>query len=263
MRSCLYEGLVTHSRHTPVPHHFRYRITMACFDLAELDQIVGPNRLLSDHRWAGVSFPRDVHLRHLSGSLDARVRQFVEQQSGKRPEGSIRLVTQLRHFGYYFSPLNLFLIEGKTPTAAPSQIIAEVNNIPWGEQHAYLLEPSWNDEKKAWTCEHPKQMHVSPFMPMDQRYRWTFRSFGERLSVGLENIDAGRPIFGAGMDLEKKLLAPRGTRRFLPSVPAMSLKVVAAIYLEAWKLWWKRCPIYPHPRKQSGSEMAAPATKPL
>lgn len=219
---------------------------MASLDLAELDALVGPRRLLSEHRSAAISFPRNVHLRSEQGTLESRVRDFVEHHSGMRPTGHIRLLTQLRYFGVYFSPLNLYLIEDDQQ-AFPQQIVAEVNNIPWGEQHAYLLTPTWDDAQQAWTYEHAKQMHVSPFMPMDQNYRWSFKAPGDRLVVGLENWQAGNRIFQAGMSLEKKPLTPSMLRRFAWHMPAMSLKVIAAIYLEACKLWWKRCPIFPHP----------------
>lgn len=219
---------------------------MASLDLAEIDTLVGPRGLLSDHPSAAISFPQNVHLRSQVGNLTNRVRDFIEHQTGTRPTGGIRLLTQLRHFGVYFSPLNLFLVDGQQE-GFPQHIIAEVNNIPWGEQHAYLLTPKWDEAQSAWTDEHAKQMHVSPFMPMDQRYRWTFQQPGDRLKVGLENWEEGRRVFHAGMILDKKPLTPATLRRFSRNMPAMSLKVVAAIYLEAWKLWWKRCPIFPHP----------------
>lgn len=235
---------------------------MACFDLAELDQLVGPRRMLSDHRWASISFPRNVHLRHATGSLDCRVRDFVQQETGQRPSGRIRLLTQLRYFGFYFSPLNLFFLDNEDSAEAfPRQIVAEVNNTPWGEQHAYLLEPQWNDTQQAWTYEHSKQMHVSPFMPMDQRYRWTFPATGDSLALTLENLEQGHRVFHAGMNLEKKPLTKRMLQRFLSSVPPMSMKAIAAIYYEAWKLWSKRCPIFPHPQSLTTSAPAAQAPK--
>lgn len=235
---------------------------MAYFDLAELDEVVGPGKVLSDHRWAAISFPRDVHLREQTGSLEQRVRATIMQESGQCPQGPIHLLTQLRYFGHYFSPLNIFFVYDESERDFPAVILAEVNNIPWGEQQVYLLKPIWNEEEQAWVYEHPKQMHVSPFMPMNHTYRWSFRCVGERLVVGLENYDEDRPVFHAGMSLEKKPLAHRTIQRFLWRLPAMSLKVVAAIYYEAWKLWWKRCPIYPHPQKQATAPESVPVTKP-
>ena len=46
MRSCLYEGRVHHARHTPIEHHFEYRLTMASLDLAELDALVAYLQML-------------------------------------------------------------------------------------------------------------------------------------------------------------------------------------------------------------------------
>ncbi|QDU77640.1 hypothetical protein Pan97_47120 [Bremerella volcania] len=235
---------------------------MAYFDLAEIDQVVGPGKVLSDHRRAAISFPRDVHLRSQRGSLEQRVRSLVSKELGECPTGPIHLLTQLRYFGHYFSPLNLFFVYRAPDSAFPAIILAEVNNIPWGEQQVYVLKPTWSEADQAYAYEHPKQMHVSPFMPMNHTYRWSFRSVGQQLIVGLENHEEGRPVFHAGMSLEKKPLAHRTIQRFLWRLPAMSLKVVAAIYYEAWKLWWKRCPIYPHPQSQHAARAAVQVTEP-
>lgn len=235
---------------------------MGCFDLAELDELVGPGGMLSKNRWRAISFPDGKHLRDFTGTLDQRVRTFMEMRTGTRPNGAIRLLTQLRYFGYYFSPLNFFFIDDEKETAGPPKIVAEVNNTPWGEQHLYFLQPTWDESLSAWTFQHAKQMHVSPFMPMDQTYRWTFKSLDDQLAVELENIDHGQAIFKAGMNLAKKPLATSTLRRFFYRMPAMSLKVVAAIYLEAWKLWWKRCPVYPHPHRRSECSPPVPASDP-
>ncbi|PQO30618.1 DUF1365 domain-containing protein [Blastopirellula marina] len=262
MHSCLYEGTVSHARYGPVKHQFNYRLTMACFDLAELDQVVGPGNVLSDHRRAAISFPRDVHLRTQKGSLEQRVRWIVSEELGQCPRGPIHLLTQLRYFGYYFSPLNIFFVYDNEEDDFPAVILAEVNNIPWGEQQVYVLQPVWSETDQAWIYEHPKQMHVSPFMPMNHTYRWSFHSVGDQLIVGLENYECGSPVFHAGMSLEKKPLAQATLQRFLWHLPAMSLKVVAAIYYEAWKLWWKRCPIYPHPQSRPTAHVPVQATEP-
>ena len=235
---------------------------MGCFDLAELDKLVSPGGILSLNRWRAISFPVGKHLRDLTGTLDDRVRSFVESRTGTRPGGSIRVLTQLSYFGFYFSPLNLFFIDDEKGGTDRLQIVAEVNNTPWGEQHLYFLQPTWDEAHSAWIFQHAKQMHVSPFMPMDQTYRWTFKSVDDHLAVELENIDHGQAIFKAGMNLAKRPLATGTLRRFLYHMPAMSLKVVAAIYLEAWKLWWKRCPIYPHPHRRSADSPPVPVSDP-
>ena len=39
LHSAIYEGQVRHSRATPVPHAFEYRLFMMYLDLAELDEV--------------------------------------------------------------------------------------------------------------------------------------------------------------------------------------------------------------------------------
>ena len=82
---------------------------------------------------------------HQDTPLATSVRDLVESETGNRPQGSIRVLTQLRYWGYYFSPLNLFYCfdtEGETVEA----IVAEVSNTPWGERHCYVL---WEGNRQS------------------------------------------------------------------------------------------------------------------
>ena len=160
MHSCIYEGLVTHSRFQPLRHRFQYRLYMLYLDLDELPGLVGPGRLISDRRFAHRSF---LAADHLSGdrSLAAQLRQWIGEQSGQLPTGKIRLLTQLRYFGYYFSPLNLFYVFDSADQQVEC-VVAEVNNTPWGERHCYLLWQGNRTDDNRLRFSHRKQLHVSP-----------------------------------------------------------------------------------------------------
>ena len=47
-------------------------------------------------------------------ALADAVRDLVEEQTGWRPAGPIRLLTLLRNWGYYFSPLSLYYCFDRT-----------------------------------------------------------------------------------------------------------------------------------------------------
>ena len=74
-------------------------------------------RLISGSPFCGGRIPSpEIICVGCDGPLDEGVRNLVEQRTGIRPQGPIRLLTQLRHFGYYFSPLNLFYCFDATGT---------------------------------------------------------------------------------------------------------------------------------------------------
>lgn len=247
MHSCLYEGAVAHHRHEPIDHRFRYGLVMAYLDLDELPQLVGPGKLLSDSHFAIRSFRRDDRLFDPSQSLADEARGLLEKATGRVPSGPIRLLTQLRWFGYYFSPLNLYFAFEPDGDKV-RQVLAEVNNTPWGERHVYVLsDANRTGNGEASRFSHAKAFHVSPFMDMKASYHWRIGSPGERLSVTLGRRGGDERRFNANLSLRRKALTRASLRRATLRYPFMTAQITTAIYYEALKLWWKRCPYYPHP----------------
>ncbi len=248
MHSCLYEGIVTHRRREPIDHQFQYRLFMVYLDLDELRSLVGRRGFISSSKYASRSFVRSDHLFDSSTSLADDVRGLVRQQTGNTPEGPVRLLTQLRHFGYYMSPLNLFYVYDRDDRRVES-IVAEVNNTPWKERHVYVL---WDGNRSGSADElrfaHRKDFHVSPFMEMDLRYQWMLSSPGQSLELHLANSCDARHLFDARLTLERRDLSRQQLRRMTLRYPVMTAQITAAIYYQAWKLWWKQCPTYTHPK---------------
>ena len=250
MHSCIYEGIVRHSRHEPVSHQFQYPLFMLWLDLEELPRIVGRRGLIGASRHASRAFLRSDHLFNPQQPLAEEVRDIVKDKTGRRPTGPIRLLTQLRFFGWYFSPLNLFYVYDARDTE-PTCVVAEVSNTPWNEKHAYVLSSANQLQDRALTYEHAKAFHVSPFMGMEQQYHWTLNRPGADLSVRLRNLQESREVFQAHMLLERRALDPKQLRRMTLRFPMMTARISLAIYHQALKLWWKKCPFYPHPRKRN------------
>lgn len=263
MRSCIYEGVVSHCRRRPVTHKFQYRLFMVCLDLDELPQLAGQGRLISTSRHRSRSFLRSDHLYGDGTTLDDEVRSIVRSQTGQTPAGPIRLLTQLRYFGVYFSPLNLFYVYDQSGSRV-EYVVAEVNNTPWNERHCYVLWDGNRMEDAAGRMQfaHDKQFHVSPFMPMELQYRWQLSEPGEELAVGLTNLEQSRPLFQATMALQRHELSKRSLRHMVLRYPVMTAKISAAIYYQALKLWWKKCPFFTHPRKKTPSSSRSAGEEP-
>lgn len=246
MHSCIYEGQVSHVRHEPVAHAFRYRLFMLYVDLAELPRVFAGRWLWSATRPALAWLRRADYLGDPREPLDESVRRLVATTTGRRPHGPIRLLTHPRYFGYGFNPVSFyycFAADGRTVET----VVAEVRNTPWGERHCYVLDAGGGPARRFTT---DKALHVSPFMPMDVRYEWAFSAPASRLGVGMNLHREGRRIFSAALDMRRRELTGRRLASVLVAYPLMTLKVIAGIYWQALRLWLRGCRTYVHPSKR-------------
>ena len=133
--SCIYEGTISHRRTEP-RREFRHRLALFYLDLDELPRLLG-GRLVAG-RPGLLRFRRHDYLRPETLPLDRAVRETVEDDTGRRPQGPIRLLTQLRSFGHCFNPVSFYYcLDGSGERL--DAVVAEVTNTPWGERHAYVL----------------------------------------------------------------------------------------------------------------------------
>ena len=253
MDSCIYEGRVRHTRSKPATHQFNYRLFMMYLDLDELPAIFENRWFWSASRPALARFRRSDHLGPSDRPLVDVIRDLVERQTGNRPRGPIRLLTNLSYFGYCFNPVSFyycFANDGETL----EYIVAEVNNTPWGERDTYVLNCQHNGlTESSWRFDPAKKMHVSPFMPMDIEYDWMMTSPADRLSVYMANSENGVRVFDAALILNRKNISSWSLAGVLLRFPLMTAKIIFAIHWEALRLWLKRCPVYTHPAKEKGS----------
>lgn len=226
---------------------------MLYLDLAELPTVFEGSWIWSASRFAFARFRRSDHLGDPGRPLDACVRDLVEQRTGRRPAGPIRLLTQLRYAGFLTNPVSFYYCfdaaDGRLET-----VVAEVNNTPWGERHCYVVCADARSDHGTLHARTPKEFHVSPFMQMELCYSWSLREPGERLALGIRNHDPdGELIFDATLGLRRRELDARSRARMLIRYPLITLQLIGAIYWQAFRLYLAGAPFFPHPRTRAGS----------
>ena len=249
MNSAIYEGQVRHRRTRPAGHEFSYRLFMMYLDLDELERVFARRWFWSSRKPALARFRREDHLGDPRVPLDQAVRELVNERTGQRPTGPIRLLTHLGYFGYCFNPVSFYYCfheDGETLET----IVAEVNNTPWGERHCYVLNEAINRGESGHKRYLPaKAMHVSPFMEMDVDYDWRFSPPAERLNVHMENSKRGNKLFDATLTFRRTEITSGSLARVLTFYPLMTARIMLAIHWQALRLWLKRVPVRDHPSK--------------
>ncbi|GAC1321386.1 MAG: DUF1365 domain-containing protein [Thermoleophilaceae bacterium] len=244
--SAIYQGSVRHRRYEVTGHSFQYPLALAYIDLDELPELLG-GRLVAA-RPGIVRFRRSDYLGDPSTGLAESVRRLVAERSGKRPDGPIRLLTNLRSFGHCFNPVSFYycFAPGADDLEA---IVAEVTNTPWGERHAYVLR---RDQHAAAGTplrgSSAKALHVSPFMGMEQRYEWRVARPADTLSVHIESHRSDGLAFDATLSMRRRPLTSRTLANVTARYPLASARVLALIYAHALRLKVKGVPIHAHPK---------------
>jgi len=261
MHSAIYEGVVRHRRFSPKPHALSYRLFMLALDLDELDTVFqGAGKLLwSVGRWNVACLLRKDHFGDPSKPIKECVLDEVETVCGDRPAGRVVMLAHLRTFGYVMNPATFFYCYDASGQRLAA-VVVEIHNTPWGERHVYALpaERSESHTDRALRFRFKKAFHVSPFMPMDHDYDWRFNTpggaAGDPLVITMRNLDHGERVFDASLSLTRKPLTARRLNRMLVKHPLITVKVVAAIYFNALRLYLKRVPFVPHPKWSAGGE---------
>jgi hypothetical protein len=250
--SAIYEGLVTHHRFQPKPHGFRYKVFMMYLDLDEL-----PNLFNGFNNWSYAAknwawFKRSDYYGDSKISLKQEISTLVSQATGSAPRGAIRLLTNMRYFGHCFNPVSFYYCF-ETDGITLQAIVSHITNTPWGEDYAYVhdyqventIKITKNGDITAFKLN--KAFHVSPFMPMDIQYDWSFKNEANQLLIHMKNFKDGEQFFNATLVLERKEITQSSLNWILMHYPFMTIKVVAAIYWNALLLWIKRVPFYSNP----------------
>jgi len=250
MNSAIYTGLVQHRRFLPKLHQFRYSVFMMYLDLDELPTMFNQTIFWSYLKPNLAYFKRSDYFGNNDQPLKVAILNKVFSETGRKPQGKVCLLTNMRYFGHCFNPVSFYYCYAADNTRLEA-IVTHITNTPWGEDFAYVHNCDATQNSQHQFNLH-KVFHVSPFMPMDIRYDWRFSEPTEKLSVYMQNIqnsdDANhRKMFDATLTLQRKNISAKTLNITLLQYPFMTIRVVLAIYWQALLLWLKRVPFYAHP----------------
>lgn len=188
--TALYEGTVYHRRlkvdgWSPVENAFKYPVFMCLVDLKDVQlgaekntDVFGQHHALwsLNGRSNVCAFHREDYFGDPKRPLDDCVRDVVEAQTGARPHGPIRMLCNIRYFGYTFNPVCIYYCFDVHERL--ESVLLEVSNTPWLEKRLYVLNGITRKNGSEKFSKHlwRKDFHVSPFQDLEQDYEWEFIS---------------------------------------------------------------------------------------
>jgi len=225
----LYRGSVVHTRLKPVRHRLRYRVF---YLLLDIDDPEADLTLLSHNRFNLFSF----HDRDHGGGDRRTLRHWVEREIeklGMAAPASIRLLTLPRVLGYVFNPISVYFCYDAAGNLVA--VIYEVNNT-FGERHSYVARATGGTH-----LDHEcfKRFYVSPFNDISGGYRIVLDATQKTISLSVHQRDCEGPLLYAGLNLSHEPLTDWTLFKVFLAMPLMTVKVIAAIHWEAFKLWRK------------------------
>ena len=247
--SALYEGWVRHRRRGEVDNAFTYRMWHVLLDLDEIPKLARSIPFFGFNRFNLVGFDDRDHMGPSPRPVRDKLAEWFRARGAELPSGRVLLLTGLRHLGWSFDPVSFYYCYDQRDVLV--WVVAEVNNT-FGETYCYLLrtpEPSSAVVKE----ETEKSFHVSPFQPMAGTYRFRVTPPEDRLTVHIDVLRSGKPVFDATLSEERRPLNARSLLSTILRHPHQTAMTLFLIHYQAIRLWLKRAPFFSKPAPPAGA----------
>lgn len=241
--SALYTCQVMHHRLAPKKHQFRYRIFMFWLDVDGLQAAADRSWMFSVRRPAPFRFRHTDHIKYPAGdprnalSVREKLDQWLAEQGITEPPAKVFLLTHVRLFGYVFNPVSFYFCYDAQDRCR--YVVTEVSNT-FGEMKMFLVQ---HTEGNVFVQEDTKYFYVSPFTEMDDRFVFRYVVPDTGLQLRIDTLDAaGNRYFISTLTGRRQTLSDLRLLWYVVRFPLVTMRVMAGIHLQAFRLWLKRLP---------------------
>ena len=250
LSSALYLGEVMHCRLLPRRHRFRYRVASLLIDFDELAQIDRSLRLFSVDRFNLFSFHQRDHGPRDGSPIKPWVEGVFADHGAPISGGRVLALCFPRTLGYVFDPLTVYW--GYRSDGSIAGVLYEVKNT-FGDQHCYFVPvPAGHRDGDPILQAATKVFHVSPFFDLSGGYRFRTDLPDERLRILIRLVGSdGVDRMVATQVAHRAPLSDRRLVATLFSHPLNTIKVIAGIHWEAFRLWMKKAKFHRRPAPPS------------
>jgi len=227
-------------------HEFDYPVWYALVDLDELQELDRGLRFFSYNRFNLAGFDDRDHMGPESKPVREKLEIWLRKRGVDYVLGRVQLLTHLRILGHVFNPVSFYFIRDAEERLLHA--VAEVNNT-FGETYCYLLDTDGSRVRH----EEDKLFHVSPFQPVDGRYRFRITEPGKRMTAHIDVLRDGSRVFDTTLSVQRRELDSSSLLRTVARHPHVGLWTLTLIHYQAARLWLKKAPFFSKPEAPAGA----------
>jgi uncharacterized protein len=238
--SAIYEGKVFHARHETKHHSFEYSIFYFLLDLEKANHLSENNFLFGYNRFAWFSF---FDTDHGDGEEDYQkwLQELLRKELGIVEKLKFQILCMPRVLGYVFNPISIIYCTNQDRVL--KAMVYEVNNT-FGERAHYVIPV--NDKNVTVRQTSKKDLFVSPFFDMSGYYDFQVTRPDAQVSISINYRHKQKTRMRVTFSGTKKSFSSASLRRLVVTYPLLTMKVIIAIHLQAFKLLLKRVPLVKH-----------------
>ncbi len=236
MVSSIILGSTSHTRVTPVRHHFKYPLYMLEVDVDNLNQLNQMGLFFGYNRKTLFSIFDSDYLDTSEGTISEKITKVLKQVKDYPSIDRVKLVTIPRLLIKTFRPVNFYLCYSKDKALV--SMVAEVTNS-YHESSYYLLD-NVADSNKGYRFSINKDFHVSPFFEEKGEYTFDVLDRPQDITISITYRVNHQISFHANFEGRKKVLNRRNALLTLFTYPLTALSVFPRILWQAGKLYLLR-----------------------
>jgi DUF1365 family protein len=244
--AALYVGRVRHRRLGDPVHEFSYPVWYALADVDRLPRLAHRTRGFAHNGLGLTSFDDRDHFGRTREPVRDKIERWLAARGVADPPPRLEVLCHLRVLGSVFNPISFFFCRGDGGRAR--QVVVEVNNT-FGEAFCYLLEASNGSVRN----EADKAFHVSPFQPLEGRYRFRITDPGRRFAAHIDLMRDGARVFDSTLSLERRQWSSAELVRTVLRWPHVGWRTLALIHAQALRLWARGAPFHRKPEMPRGA----------
>ncbi len=246
MESCLYKISILHDRHSPKRYRFVHDVFMFYIDLDELPQLSKASALLGYNQARIYNFCDDDHVNLGFQAIKDNIRSYLKRQGVESQVVKIKLLTNVRSFGYIFNPVSFYYCFDAQ--SKPVCVVVEIGNT-FGELKYFFLGSDKRQEESFQDAQ-VKYYYISPFTDLDDTLEYNIHVPDERLFIGIDVARKGQKYLYTSMKGQRRSLTTSNLLWYSLIYPFVTLKVIFLIHWHAAVLHFLK-KIKHHPKEES------------